>query len=309
MYDFIINPVSCSGKGKKIWLQLETILKEKNVAYRSHFTHGQGDATRIASGLTTVGTTCVLIVLGGDGTMSEVVSGIQDFKHTTLGYIPTGSSNDFARDMKLLTNPIKALEHILKSRKTTPIDIGELVCIENGEVSCKRNFSVSCGIGFDAAICHEALNSPIKKKLNAFHLGKLTYVGIALRQLYREKTAACKIYLDDLPPIELSHFHFVATMIHKYEGGGFQFCPDANCADGILDICVIGGIRKAMILFMLPSGFSGNHLRFQGVKAYRAKKVRIVTNIPLAVHTDGESCGYQKEIRMTCKNEQLQFLI
>lgn len=309
MYNFIINPVSRSGNGLKIWKKIEQQLILESIDYISHFTHHEGDATEIARELTSSAAETTIIILGGDGTVSEVISGIQSLSKTTIGYIPTGSSNDFARDLHLIHDPLKALDHILHSGTVVPLDIGEVICFENGAETARRDFVVSCGIGFDAAICHEALDSRIKNFLNHLHLGKLTYAGIALRQLCREKASSCRIYLDQLPAIELPRFHFIATMIHKYEGGGFQFCPDADYTDGLLDICVIGDISRLKILVMLPTGFSGNHLRFKGVKSYRAREVRIVTDVSLPVHTDGESCGYQKEIRMSCKNEQLHMLL
>ncbi|MFA9375537.1 MAG: hypothetical protein ACERKZ_02170 [Lachnotalea sp.] len=66
--------------------------------------------------------------------------------------------------------------NILKPKYFAQIDIGEVITSEE-----TRKFVVSSGIGFDAEICHEALDSKIKKILNKFKLGKLTYVGIALK--------------------------------------------------------------------------------------------------------------------------------
>ena len=100
--------------------------------------------------------------------------------------------------------------------------------------SCR--FAISCGIGFDAAVCHEINRSPLKKFMNRIHLGKFAYLLIGLKQLLL------------LPPVGISietengekHFYekvfLTAVMNHKYEGGGFRFCPEADSHDGFLDV-------------------------------------------------------------------------
>ena len=63
-----------------------------------------------------------LIVVGGDGTLNEVLNGMHDFEKIRFGYIPTGSGNDFARGMKINGTPTENLERILQAEETTPID-------------------------------------------------------------------------------------------------------------------------------------------------------------------------------------------
>lgn len=73
-----------------------------------------------------------------------------------------------------------------------------------------------------------------------------------------------------------------------YEGGGFKFAPLADYRDGLLDLCVVGDLSKALILLALPTAFFGRHYMFRGITAYRARKVEIQTSAPLWVHTDGK---------------------
>ena len=179
MYSFIVNPNARSGLGKKVWNELESILKKRNVPYKIYFTKYQRHATKIVSEITSDGNEHTIVALGGDGTVNEVVNGIHDFDKTILGYIPIGSSNDFARGLELPTNPIEALENILKCPKLHPMNVGEISF--KGK---RRRFAVSAGIGFDADICHEAVVSHVKYFLNKLKLGKLTYVCIALHRLF-----------------------------------------------------------------------------------------------------------------------------
>ncbi|HOO28131.1 MAG TPA: diacylglycerol kinase family protein, partial [Lachnospiraceae bacterium] len=142
-----------------------------------------------------------IIVLGGDGTINEVLTGIRDYDLVTLGYIPAGSSNDLARDLMLARNPALALQAVLHPKEYTYMDVGVIRYQDDG-----KNFGVSAGIGYDAAICHEALHSGMKDFLNKLHLGKLTYVGIALKQLAKTKNSGCTVILDDSRKLRLTGF-------------------------------------------------------------------------------------------------------
>ena len=240
MHHLIINPASKSGKGVHIFERLEPYLIKQKADYQTYFTTGNGDATIFIREIidTSVVIPVKVIVLGGDGTINEVLQGIDDFSKVILGYIPTGSSNDLARDLQLSKDPIVNLNSILDGKKTVTMDIGQIT-YEDGS---SRKFAVSGGIGFDAAVCEEAMYSAIKDFLNHIGLGKLTYLGIALRQLFTAKKASCDLYIDDNDPIHINRLLFIASMVHKYEGGGFLFCPEASYKDGLLDICAVGNI-------------------------------------------------------------------
>ena len=299
MYHFIVNPASRSGKGKKLWEKtLEPALKRRKVEYKVHFSEKPGDLIRIAEELSTgedADKHTHIVVVGGDGTVNETLQGFSSTKEVTISYIPTGSSNDLARDLGFSKDPLEILSHLLDHAELENMDAGMLTS-SNGN----RMFAVSCGIGFDAAVCQEANLSKIKKIFNKIGLGKLTYLGIALKQLFATKKVSCDIYLDNKKPIHLKKVFFIATMNHRYEGGGFQFCPDAKSGDGLLDLCVVGNIPKLLILCALPTAFFGKHYIFPGIDGYKASKVRIVTSEPLWVHTDGEVIERNNDITIAC---------
>lgn len=308
MYHIIINPASRSGKGMKIWKkQIEPALRREGVDHRPYFSEKAGDVARIAKDVVShaADTPVTLIVLGGDGTINEALRGIEDLSGVILGYIPTGSSNDLARDLNIPTDPHAALDLILHSGVVCSMDLGT-VTYPDGMM---RRFAVSCGIGYDAAVCEEVLRSRMKKVLNKIGLGKLTYLIIALKQLLSTKAVSGKIILDDdSAPVEIDNILFTACMIHRFEGGGFMFGPDADATDGIMDLCAVGDISKALILYALPTAFKGRHYRFDGITPYRAKKVTIETSSPLWVHTDGEVARKSKSITVTCEQNALHMI-
>lgn len=325
MYYVIVNPASKSGRGRCIWAGLEPIFKEKDIPYKVVFSKEAGHVARIVAKLTAplIGQTdpapVKLIILGGDGTMNEALQGIRDFDKVWFGYIPTGSSNDLARDLGLPKAPEAILHAILRGSVKRTMDLGILTYdnisgersrLHAEELSATRYFAVSSGIGFDAAVCEEALASKSKTALNKLGLGKLTYLVIALKQLITAKSVSCDIYLEEAAePVHLNRFLFTAFMLHKYEGGGFKFCPSADASDGLLDICVIGGLPKLIMLLALPTAFFGKHYLFPHIEHYRAAKVRLTASEPLWVHTDGEVYMKCNGISVACAPGKIKLMM
>lgn len=306
MYHVIVNPASRSGKGLKIWQeQIEPALKKENLSYDVHFSKEKGDVTRIAAELCRQNKKELsLIVLGGDGTMNEAVQNLPPDGSVTLGYIPTGSSNDLARDLGIPRDPAAALDVILHTGKPRPMDLGLLSCAEQGE----RRFCVSCGLGYDAAVCEEVQRSRIKAFFNRIGLGKLTYLGIALKQLFSTKAISGRLTLDGDVSVDIGTILFVAGMVHRFEGGGFMFCPKADDSDGLLDLCAVGDLPKLLVLFALPTAFHGKHYRFKGITPYRTERFVLETDMPLWVHTDGEVSCRSKKITVSCLRHAMQII-
>ena len=306
MYHIIVNPVSRSGRGMKIWKEVaEPAFQKDGAVYQAYFSQKAGDVAKLAAQITAAEEDCTLIILGGDGTFNEALQGIRDFSKVTLGYIPTGSSNDLARDLEVSKDPAQAVAQILHHGKIHAMDMGT-VTYQDGTI---RHFAVSCGIGFDAAVCEEAMNSKIKDFCNKIGLGKLTYLGIALKQLFTAKSVGCDITLRDKRTIHINRILFTACMNHRFEGGGFKFCPQAKDNDGILNLCVVGDVPKPVVLLALPTAFWGKHYMVKGITAYASDAIHIRTTAPLWVHTDGEVTRKSDDFHVTCHKKALRLIL
>ena len=303
MYNFIVNPNARSGLGQKVWKKLEAILKQENIDYRVYFTRYQKDATDITRQITSGDEEQIVVALGGDGTVNEVVNGIVNFKKTILGYSPIGSSNDFARGLKLPKNPMKALKLVLDKPHLHAMDIGELKFKNK-----IRRFAVSAGVGFDADIVHESVVSHLKVFLNKLKLGKLTYVGVAVHRLFLTTPCDVTLTLDDNETITYKKTYFIALMNNKFEGGGAKFSPNAKNDDGMIDAVVVHNMPKLKALMLFPTAFVGLHTLFKGVYLHRAKKIRILAERAMPIHTDGEPIFLQKDLTATCTSEQLRVI-
>ncbi len=303
MYNFIVNPNARSGLGQAVWNDLEAILIKENIEYQVFYTKYQKHATSIVRDITSNGEENIIVALGGDGTVNEVVNGIVDFSKTILGYIPIGSSNDFARGLNLPTNPVEALNTTLACPHLHPMNVGEMRYKDK-----LRRFAVSAGIGFDADICHEVVVSRVKKFLNKLKLGKLTYVCVALHRLIVTSPCKYEITIDGAKKVSYEKAYFAAIMNNRYEGGGAKFAPNAKNDDDKLDVCVVANIGKLKALTLFPMAFAGIHTKFKGVYMHRAADFRIRASRTLPLHTDGEPIFLQNDISVCCAPKKLRVI-
>lgn len=339
-YDFIINPKARSGMGEMVWHMLEPELKKQRVIHHVHLTARRKHAEEIAAAITADRQEHTIIVLGGDGTVNEVVNGIRDPGKVTLGYIPIGSSNDFARGLGIPRDPASALRAVLNPRKIVNMDIGVLtresrqetrrqetrqqgagqremgqrgmgqreMGAEPGKSRHSRRFAVSAGMGFDAAVCHEVCVSRWKVILNKLGLGKLSYAVVALDRLVKDRPVRMTLTLPDGSRRVFEKTYFAAFMNLRYEGGGFQFCPQASPDDGMLDVIVAHGLSRIKILFLLPTAFAGKHVRFRGITIQRCRRCSAEAERPLALHTDGEPGFPRRRVEVSVMEEKLRVI-
>ncbi|WP_343209772.1 diacylglycerol/lipid kinase family protein [Anaerolentibacter hominis] len=286
MYHFIINPRSRTGKGQEVWESVKQLLDQKGIAYTHHFTHYEFHAVKIAGDL------CrrypeekTIVIVGGDGTVNEVINGIETYEDVILGYIPSGSSNDYARSLSIPKDPAKALEHILA---------GRIVWIDHGIIQTDRKtrrYAGSAGMGYDAAICKANLSSPAKKLLNKLHLGKLSYMCLSLKVLLKYKPVDIRLRVDHGPWTRYQDVLFVSPMNQPYEGGGFKMAPHADMSDGKLSACIIYQMPKWKAMLLLPLAFSGRHMGVKGTGEVHGARIEIAADEPLITHADGEYVG------------------
>ena len=308
MYHIIVNPSSKSGLAKKQWQELKKELNHNKVTYIVHFTTSEKELRRYVKSITDKslflhnGSSNRLIILGGDGTLNCVVDSIDDLDHTIVSYLPTGTSNDFARATRIPKDSIGLISSLKKGGVTKQSDIG---VVKFGHR--QRRFVTSCGFGFDAATCDVVLRSPFKNIFNKLGLGKLIYCAVALKQLLTLEPVSCDLYLDDKKPIHFNRLLFVSFMQLPYEGGGFKLCPEADPSDGFLDICVAHDLTALQALPIFPKALAGKHTNCRGIHMYRAKKVRVVSSKPLCTHTDGEICGHYSQLSLSTHEHVLNY--
>ena len=308
MYHFIIDPNSSSGKGIRYWHIVKKELEDKNIAYTAYITKDAGHASALAmqicrdnEGIKNI------IVLGGDGTINEVINGIDDFSQVLLGYIPAGSSNDLAKSLGISKDPLTALSNILKPSKFKYLDIGEIT-FSHSEASVRR-FACSSGIGYDADVCARVQKTPWKKRLNRIKAGKFVYISIAIKQLLAAQRCDATVIFDGVRKESFKKVLLVSSMIHKYEGGGLAMAPHADPCDGKLSITLVHGLSRIKSLILLPTLVAGCHTKFKGIEATDCSQIEIIMDKPSTVHTDGEVPATDSHIIIKCLPAQIRIII
>lgn len=304
MYHFIVNPGSRAGKAKKIWAELEAELESREVAYKTYMTEYDGHATKLAEMI------CdeydgvkKIVVVGGDGTINEVINGLHPYEEILLGYIPLGSGNDLARGLGLSLDPMENLNRVLSPKRFQYVDHGILNCYDG---TAPRRFAISSGIGFDAAVCDAVQKSKVKKILNKIGLGNLVYYIIAIQQIIAIKPVNAEILIDGTRKRRVEDVVFIASMIQKSEGGGLRMAPKADNADGKLSVCMVHGLSRLKVAMVMPLLLFAKHTKVKGIEIFDCTSIEIKTEAPLCVHTDGEVPGTQSHIRVACLPERVR---
>lgn len=309
MLVFIVNPNSGNEQGFRKWKGIERFLTKMKMEHSVYITNAKNDAKQISESLTREfagsGESLRLIAVGGDGTVNEILNGFIFADNISLGYIPTGTGNDLARDLKIPRSPIAALKRILRSKTTKMIDYG-VVTYGNGQ---HRRFIVSCGMGLDAAVTKDKEELQAKTSLAGSKFNPFLYIAIGLKRLLSLTTVKASIVVDDMKKFEMNHLVFVSSHIHRSEGGGFRFSPKADNTDGELSICIIHQKAKLKLARILLSARVGNHLKYPGVRNYDCVNLTVNTEVSCPLHADGEYLGNFSEVRMDCVKNKVRFIL
>ena len=282
MLGFIVNPVSGNGKGKTVWEHLERALRGQGAHFIMRQTSGEGEAQKLAIELIQKEGVKKLIAVGGDGTVHEVINGIQKSGQKCIfGHVAAGSGNDYARGHGVPKDPLEALERVMTDRDERWIDLLKI----NGRVAVN-----SIGAGFDALVAKTTNESRYKNWLNRYRIGKVAYLLSVIRILFVYQPCHVMLTVDERE-FSIKNAWLIALANIPNYGGGMLICPSASPDDGEMKICVVHGVSRLQLLLAVPKIFSGTHATHPGVQFYSGHHVYIKAERPLFVHADGELAG------------------
>ena len=314
MIHVVVNPAGAGGRSLKLWQTLETAFLQSGKPYQVHYStlaKGIEDLCREISETVTEKTD--LVVIGGDGTLNQVLNGLTDLSLFRIGLIPCGSANDLAKDLDLPKETEKITDTILDGKQSRYSDVGLIEMLNiKGEVIGKRRFLGSSGFGFDAAVCHEVEETSRKNLLNKVGLGKLIYLFTAIRILFSQPLLEAEVTLENGEKKQYLSFKqalLLAVMNHRFEGGGFMFAPDASPEDGLLDLCAAEPKSRWQFFRIFPTAFKGNHVKFPCVTMEKAKAVEIRTSSPVWLHADGEPFAKAAWVRISILPEKAELSV
>lgn len=265
----VANPAAQSGRGMDIARRAHELLREglgTDNQLELFFTDRPGSAKEL---LATQATrySCV-IALGGDGVIHEVANGLMACEGgcRTLGVIPAGSGNDYARTLGMSDRAERAVEQLLQ-RRMRPVDLG----VVNGE-----HFTQTLSFGLDAAI---ALGTMERRKKSGKH-GTMLYLEEGLHQLRCMQMYPYELELhgnEDEPAQTITgEGLLLAVQNGPTYGGGFRVTPQASASDGRLDVCIANGpvsALRATAIFLRAK--DGHHVNSPIIEFHRASSLAI----------------------------------
>lgn len=268
MFHIISNPKAGKKKSRKVIEIVKEIFGKRGVDYTLYETKDAGDGTKFAKQASEEGATD-FIVVGGDGTVNEVLNGLKEPEKCRIGIVPAGTGNDFVEAVGIPMDTQEAVLNILdgEALETDYLTFGDVRCMNIG------------GLGIDV----DVLERCRKGKMH----GKLKYITSLLTSLFTFK--GVKISVEEDGEMKERNTLLVACCNGKQFGGGIPICPVAEVDDGKMDVILVdllGGvfsIIKAFIVLM-----KGGIMTYPLVTHIRTDKIKIQPLEPCPSQLDGE---------------------
>ena len=285
----IINPCAGQKKAKKLLAEIIDIFNRANFTVITHITSGSGDAE--AACIRYADQVSRIVCCGGDGTFNETVSGVlKSGKDIPIGYIPAGSTNDFASSLHLSNDLLQAARDIVDGQPKR-LDIG---------LFGKRFFSYVASFG---AFTRTSYTTPQNMK-NA--LGHTAYVLSGIQELSQIRSHTLQFTMPDGSIIE-DNFLFGAISNSTSVGGILTLAPDrVDMADGKLELLLI---RAPKDLFELS-----DCVRALQQKTYNSPMITFLSTNSVTISApeemywtiDGEQESGHAQIEVSCLHQAIQ---
>jgi len=286
----IINPHAGSKKTQEDWPKIRKLLVENDFSFDSIFTEYQFHATELAMEAICNNGYRNIIVIGGDGTLNEVVNGVYkqekvDPLDLTIGVITVGTGNDWGRMYNLPSDYNDQVE-VLKTGRTFLQDVGQVSYLHHDEKKIHYFMNIA-GMGFDALV---AKKTNIAKQKGAG--GVLTYLVNLVAGLFQFTYNNIEIEKEGKPLFKGKVFS-MSIGICSYNGGGMMQLPFAISDDGLFDVTIIRKVSRMKVIRNIKNLYDGSFVKIKEVETYTGKEFKI-TSVPIKsvfLETDGESLG------------------
>jgi YegS/Rv2252/BmrU family lipid kinase len=283
----IVNPNSADGATGRRWPKTASLLREGIGAHETVFTSGPEMAISAARAAVRAGAS-LIIAVGGDGTLNEVINGFFDedgapiATEAAVGLIPAGTGGDFRRTAGIPVDTKGAVRCLARPRRR--VDVGRLIYTTPGGGSGIRHFInvASCGV---SGLVDRYANQG-SKRLG----GKISFVLASLRALSAYRDRRVRVRFDDGPTKEMA-ITSLAVANGQYFGGGMWVAPQGALDDGVLEVTIWSGFGVSDFVFKASRLYNGTHLALAGASAYRARKVVVESEQEVLLDVDGEQVG------------------
>ncbi|MFI5348980.1 MAG: diacylglycerol/lipid kinase family protein [Elusimicrobiota bacterium] len=284
---FVVNPAAGHDRGLARWEKGRALAAGLWPKHAVSMTERPGHGRELARAAILAGTELVVAV-GGDGTLGEVVDGYLSVPAAgrtgaSIATLPAGSGCDFSRHMGVPREP-EAWAAAMSAGRRKWVDAAlASFRTRDGTLRSRHFLNVAAlGLAGDVAIGVEKRGKPLG--------GTLTYLLEGLLAIAGARAKRMKLIVDgrEEAPAE---YHMVAAANTSTIGGGMKLAPEADAQDGLLDLLTVSALSRMELLKLMPTIYAGGHVGASGVVLRRARRIEIYPDEPLALNLDGDLDG------------------
>lgn len=275
---FLVNPASANGATGRRWPALEARARALGLEGRSLLSERPGHLRELAAQAAEDG--ALLVVVGGDGTLNEVVNGAAGH-NAEIAVIPAGTGRDFGRTYGI---PTRFDDAVLVARDGRPrtIDLGRAEFQRDGAAAV-RLFANAASVGMSGAVARRA--NTMSKHLG----GRVTFYVALVREFLGWRNTAMRVGFEGGERRGLMHDVVVAN--GRFLGGGMKLAPDARPDDGLFDLVLVGDVSKLDFVTTSPKLYWGGHIGHPRIEVVQSPWVSVECDLPMLVELDGEPVG------------------
>lgn len=281
---FLVNPASANGSTGRRWPKIAHVATEAGLRGSTQLSTRPGEIGDLAYEASQNGAG-LIVVVGGDGTVNEAVNGLMRAapdSRPDLAVIPRGTGTDFVRSFKIPKKVERAAD-VAANGIPKSIDVGRVsyqAWNRSPEVS---HFVNAGGAGISGAIAKRANST--SKALG----GKLSFLWAVLAVYSGWDAGRIEVDLDG-DSREAAMLEVLVTNA-GYVAGGMRVAPDADPADGLFDVILVGDLTTRELLPTLAKVYRGRHFPHAKLELVRTKRVAVQGAEPLPIQLDGEQPG------------------
>ncbi len=270
---FIINPAAgSSNQTEKYRKKIAAVCEERGLDYAIEVSGAPGHCKKIANRAAKTGEDYRIYSCGGDGTLNEVVSGVAGCHNVAVTMFSAGSGNDFAR---LFSDPeaFRHLRRLLDAEETT-FDL----------IRCNEDYSLNiCSVGLDARIGTDVANYKRLPLLSGFR----AYAASTLVNVIR---GISEHYIVEIEGERIDgRFTLICACNGRYYGGGFNPVPEADPADGKLEVLLVRDVSRLQVAKVIGKYKNGRYGELPHLaRHFSTDHLKIICDKPTAINLDGE---------------------
>ncbi len=286
---FIVNPQSGNGATGRQWRGLASRIRAEIGDFGEHFTTRPVEATSLATHALREGAD-VVVAVGGDGTINEVVNGFFDPSgapvraEASLGLFPRGTGSDFLRTLDFASHGVASIAARLREPRGRRIDVGRVSYLKDDGSPAQRYFINVASFGTSGLV-----DRYVNRATKALG-GKASFAIGAVRGLLAYDDRRCEVRFDDgaWEPFDVT---CLAVANGRYFGGGMMVAPEAALDDGLFDVTIWSGFGLSDFVLKRKMIYDGTHTRLAGTTTRRARKLEARCADECLLDVDGEAPG------------------